>query len=129
MGHNLGMRHDFDPNPGDDKLCTTDGSSCTNDGGVMDYFQPVTNKWTCCSNADFKIVYDQNQPFCLQACSGGPPPTTTTVSTTTITTAKTTPGACVSPNYYKDGLCDDANNPSPNNNNSINNNNNNSKNH
>ena len=39
MGHNLGMRHDFDPNPGDDKFCTTDGSSCTDDGGVMDYFQ------------------------------------------------------------------------------------------
>ena len=39
MGHNLGMRHDFDPNPGDDRFCTTDGSSCTDDGGVMDYFQ------------------------------------------------------------------------------------------
>merc|ERR1711971_370626 len=74
MGHNLGMRHDFDPNPGDDRFCTTDGSSCTDDGGVMDYFQPVTNKWTCCSNADFKIVYDNWQPFCLEACSGGPPP-------------------------------------------------------
>ena len=33
------MRHDFDPNPGDDRLCTTDGSVCTDDGGVMDYFQ------------------------------------------------------------------------------------------
>ena len=39
MGHNLGMRHDFDPSPGDDRFCTTDGSSCTDDGGVMDYFQ------------------------------------------------------------------------------------------
>ena len=39
MGHNLGMRHDFDPNPGDDRFCTTDGSSCTDVGGVMDYFQ------------------------------------------------------------------------------------------
>ena len=33
------MRHDFDPNPGDDRLCTTDGSVCTDDSGVMDYFQ------------------------------------------------------------------------------------------
>ena len=33
------MRHDFDPSPGSDRICTTDGSVCTNDGGVMDYFQ------------------------------------------------------------------------------------------
>jgi hypothetical protein len=33
------MRHDFDPSPGNDRICTTDGSVCTNDGGVMDYFQ------------------------------------------------------------------------------------------
>ena len=39
MGHNLGMRHDFDPNPGDDRFCMIDGSSCTDVGGVMDYFQ------------------------------------------------------------------------------------------
>ena len=41
MGHNLGMRHDFDQEdgPGNDRYCTTDGSSCTDDGGVMDYFQ------------------------------------------------------------------------------------------
>merc|ERR1712051_718512 len=105
MGHNLGMRHDFDPNPGDDRFCTTDGSSCTDDGGVMDYFQPVTNKWTCCSNADFKIVYDNWQPFCLEACSGGPPPTTTTTGPT-----PTNPAGCSFPNYYQDGYCDDQNN-------------------
>merc|ERR1739847_104733 len=39
----------------------------------MDYFQPVTNKRTCCSNADFKIVYDDWQPFCLDPCSDNPP--------------------------------------------------------
>ena len=38
IGHNLNMEHDFDPNPGDSRTCTTDGSSCTNIGGVMDYF-------------------------------------------------------------------------------------------
>ena len=53
MGHNLGMRHDFDPNPGDDKFCTTDGSSCTDDGGVMDYFQVSL----------FKIFFSQNMFF------------------------------------------------------------------
>ena len=38
IGHNLNMEHDFDPSPGDTRECTTDGSSCTGIGGVMDYF-------------------------------------------------------------------------------------------
>ena len=39
IGHNLNMAHDFiDPNPGATRTCTTDGSSCTDIGGVMDYF-------------------------------------------------------------------------------------------
>ena len=38
LGHNLNMKHDFDTNPGDTRACTTDGSSCTDIGGVMDYF-------------------------------------------------------------------------------------------
>ena len=39
IGHNLNMEHDFiDPNPGATRTCTTDGSSCTDIGGVMDYF-------------------------------------------------------------------------------------------
>ena len=61
--------------------------------------QPVTNKWTCCSNADFKIVYDQWQPFCLDPCSGGPPPATTTAP----------PPDC-KPDYLGDGYCDDCHN-------------------
>ena len=55
MGHNLGMRHDFDPNPGSDRFCTTDGSSCTDDGGVMDYFQVSLFKiffFLVCTGAD-----------------------------------------------------------------------------
>ena len=38
IGHNLNMKHDFNTNPGDTRTCTTDGSSCTNIGGIMDYF-------------------------------------------------------------------------------------------
>jgi hypothetical protein len=38
IGHNLNMEHDFDPSPGNTRTCTTDGSSCTDIGGVMDYF-------------------------------------------------------------------------------------------
>ena len=39
IGHNLNMAHDFiDPTPGATRTCTTDGSSCTDIGGVMDYF-------------------------------------------------------------------------------------------
>jgi len=69
MGHNLNMRHDFiDPTPGTTRTCDTDGSSCTDIGGVMDYFGTV-NKWTCCSNADFLELYNQyGSDFCLQPC-------------------------------------------------------------
>ena len=43
IGHNLGMSHDFDPNPSNpsnpnDRFCTTDESLCTGIGGIMDYF-------------------------------------------------------------------------------------------
>ena len=43
IGHNLGMSHDFNPNPSNpsnpnDRFCTTDESLCTGVGGIMDYF-------------------------------------------------------------------------------------------
>ena len=38
IGHNLNMDHDFDPSPGNKRLCDVDGSTCTDIGGVMDYF-------------------------------------------------------------------------------------------
>ena len=39
IGHNLNMAHDFiNETPGNTRTCTTDGSSCTDIGGVMDYF-------------------------------------------------------------------------------------------
>ena len=42
IGHNLNMAHDFiDPNPGATRTCTTDGSSCTGIGGVLDTVVPI----------------------------------------------------------------------------------------
>ena len=36
------MEHDFiDPNPGATRTCTTDGSSCTGIGGVLDTMVPI----------------------------------------------------------------------------------------
>ena len=76
-------------------------NNCTNfisDLTTWILLQPVTNKWTCCSNADFKVLYDQNQPFCLQPCSGNPP------------TTPTPPGGCVNTDWVGDNYCDDVNN-------------------
>lgn len=39
IGHNLNMRHDFDPNPGNTRTCATTGETCTGIGSVMDYYQ------------------------------------------------------------------------------------------
>ena len=42
IGHNLGMRHDFNDDEGVDssRFCETDTSyDCKNQGGIMDYFQ------------------------------------------------------------------------------------------
>lgn len=40
VGHNLNMKHDFENStPGDERICTATGESCTNDNAVMDYFQ------------------------------------------------------------------------------------------
>ena len=39
IGHNLGMYHDFEnSNPNDDRFCTTDQSTCSGVGGIMDYY-------------------------------------------------------------------------------------------
>jgi len=84
IGHNLNMEHDFSPSPGDTRECTTDGSSCTDIGGVMDYFG-TPDKWTCCSNADFKALYDAGQADCLADC-------TVSVTTPTPTGPTTTKG-------------------------------------
>jgi hypothetical protein len=44
-----------DPNQGRND---SKGVSCKNIGGVMDYFQPVVNKWSTCSVEDFQALYD-----------------------------------------------------------------------
>ena len=57
----------------------------------------TTTKWTCCSNADFKALYDAGQADCLVECTDAP-------------TTPTPPGDCGSPNFHQDGYCDDDNN-------------------
>ena len=53
IGHNLNMDHDFiEANGPDDKVarnCPTDGSSCTDINGIMDYYEDSPLTWTCCS--------------------------------------------------------------------------------
>jgi hypothetical protein len=41
VGHNTGMLHDFDDQTGNDRY-DSQGNSCTNIGGVMDYGVPMT---------------------------------------------------------------------------------------
>jgi len=41
LGHNLGMQHDFNGSPGNPRY-DSQGNSCTNIGGVMDYYQTVS---------------------------------------------------------------------------------------
>jgi len=69
IGHNLNKKHDFDGSPGVSRFCDVGGEDCTNDGGVMDYFQDPVDKWTCCSNSDFANLFADNQPFCLTECA------------------------------------------------------------
>ena len=69
--------------------------------------QPVTNKWSCCSNADFKQLHDQWQPnFCLEACSGNPPITTTTAPPTPTPTTPVIPDYCYCPIMWIDETVD-----------------------
>ena len=78
LGHNLGMNHDFiDPytNPKTIFLDSA-GNSCTNNGGVMDYFVAV-NKWTTCSVERFTQHYNnvlsRGAGFCMPLNGGSRP--------------------------------------------------------
>ena len=52
---------------------------------VLFKFQ-TTTKWTCCSNADFKELFDAGQADCLVECNGMTTTAAPTQPTTTIPT-------------------------------------------
>ena len=53
IGHNINMSHDFEdvrgPSDKDIRTCPTDGTSCTDINGIMDYYETSPLSWTCCS--------------------------------------------------------------------------------
>jgi len=102
IGHNLGMEHDFEDDLGvsSSRFCETDTSyDCKNQGGIMDYHQPTTTTWTCCSNSDFYDYYQFRQPFCLIEC---PTPTQPPVITTPPPSPTTPPPQdCMDTRYKK----------------------------
>jgi hypothetical protein len=71
IGHNLGMKHDFNDTLGvDSPRYDSLNQTCKNIGSVMDYNQAVVNKWSTCSVEDFKALYNLNtlngaRPFCI----------------------------------------------------------------
>ena len=76
LGHNLGMNHDFiDPftNP---KTIFRDsnGVSCTDTNGVMDYYVTV-QKWTTCSverfTQHYNNVVNSDGQFCMALAGDG----------------------------------------------------------
>lgn len=72
IGHNLNMQHDFISNSDQttsDRFCDIGGTKCTGLGGVMDYYQKNYTRWSCCSQSDFKKLYDSTNPFCLSVTS------------------------------------------------------------
>ena len=100
LGHNLGMNHDFNEDSNGAKLdtpvktCTIESAPnnvCTNlNGGIMDYYQTTTDRWSCCSREDLLTYFRGKQmtnSWCLaeQAAIVTTTPTTTTTTTTTTT--------------------------------------------
>ena len=60
VGHNTGMDHDFNGSAGNPRY-DSQGRTCTNIGGIMDYFQDPYSRWSTCSNEDF----NRNDHSCL----------------------------------------------------------------
>ena len=56
IGHNLGMDHDFNGSPGVTRL-DSKGRTCTNVGGVMDYFQVIYLIKTLSSDKRIFLLY------------------------------------------------------------------------
>ncbi len=73
IGHNLGIGHDFvsidENNNKENRTCDTDGSVCTDQGGVMDYYVTVTG-WTCCSVDDWNKEITEFPVYCLRSADG-----------------------------------------------------------
>ena len=73
IGHNLGIGHDFvsidENNNKENRTCDTDGSVCTDQGGVMDYYVTVTG-WTCCSVDDWNNEIAKFPVYCLRSADG-----------------------------------------------------------
>ena len=55
IGHNAGMKHDFELSRRNNRYDSL-GKRCTDIGSIMDYFQTRT-KWSTCSNEDFQESY------------------------------------------------------------------------
>jgi hypothetical protein len=77
LGHNLGMLHDFTGVYASPKkvLLDSKGQTCTDIGGVMDYYVTVT-RWSSCSNEFFYKLYNSEVQkkgnFCLEVYSEPP---------------------------------------------------------
>ena len=76
IGHNMGMKHDFEKDKEDRtvKRFSKDGKPCTGVKGTMDYdtnnggFFHNEAKWSTCSNEDLRPDYNENggsKGYCL----------------------------------------------------------------
>ena len=69
LAHNLGVGHDFEPNPiGRTRTCGP--GKWTSGGGLMNYGKPRKTEWSSCSREDFTNYYErvlQTRGFCLQS--------------------------------------------------------------
>ena len=55
VGHNLGMSHDFLNGDTSQPRSDSQGNTCRNVGGVMDYDQASVTRWSTCSVQDFQV--------------------------------------------------------------------------
>merc|ERR1712088_703639 len=105
IGHNLGMKHDFDSANGGEN------GACNKLGGLMSYGTPLAtaNRWSPCAKKSFIAHYNtivKSGTWCMEAVS-----VCTGTTTTTKAPSPTTAGAgCGSPWYVGNGCCDDENN-------------------
>jgi len=105
VGHNLGMKHDFDEAHGGQS------STCNQNNHIMSYGSSK-EKWSTCSKADFEARYLQvKNNWCMEAeidnaCGSSPTPSP---PTPTPPPSGCT-GSCGSPQWKGDDWCDDENN-------------------